>query len=89
MPSRSKSQQHAMGAALGGAQFPLAQKLRSTMSLGQLSDFASTPTKGLPSHVKASKPASAAKERSETGSSMGHPHRVKNLGRYGHPKGGY
>lgn len=85
MPSRSKSQQHAMAAAANGAQFPLAQKLRSTMSLGQLSDFASTPTKGLPSHVK---PASAAKERSATGSSS-HPHRANNLGKYKHPKGGY
>jgi hypothetical protein len=46
-------------------------------------DFAVTPNKGLPSHVK---PASAAKERSETGSSMGHPHR--NLGKYLHAKKG-
>jgi hypothetical protein len=52
------------------------------MSLGQLSDFASTPTKGLPSHVKASKPLSPAREKAETGSSMGHPH--KNLGAYLH-----
>jgi hypothetical protein len=52
------------------------------MSLGQMGDFASTKTSSLPSHVKATKPASPAKERSETGSSMGHPH--KNLGAYLH-----
>jgi hypothetical protein len=56
------------------------------MSLGQMHDFAVTPNKGLPSHVKATKPASPAKERSETGSSMGHPHR--NLGKYLHAKKG-
>jgi hypothetical protein len=51
-----------------------------------MGDFASTPTKGLPSHVKATKPASAAKERSETGSSMGHP--IRNLKHFAHPKKG-
>jgi hypothetical protein len=56
------------------------------MSLGQMGDFASTKTSSLPSHVKATKPASPAKERSETGSSMGHPH--KNLGKYLHAKKG-
>jgi hypothetical protein len=56
------------------------------MSLGQMGDFASTPTKGLPSHVKATKPLSPAREKAETGSSMGHPHR--NLGKYLHAKKG-
>jgi hypothetical protein len=82
MPSKSKAQANLMRAAEHGASFPLAQKVRSSMSLGQMHDFAVTPNKGLPSHVKATKPASAAKERSETGSSMGHPH--KNLGAYLH-----
>jgi hypothetical protein len=86
MPAKSKAQANLMRAAEHGAQFPMAQKLRSSMSLGQMHDFAVTPNKGLPSHVKASKPASAAKERSETGSSMGHPHR--NLGKYLHAKKG-
>jgi hypothetical protein len=83
MPAKSKAQANLMRAAEHGAQFPMAQKLRSSMSLGQMHDFAVTPNKGLPSHVK---PASAAKERSETGSSMGHPHR--NLGKYLHAKKG-
>jgi hypothetical protein len=82
MPAKSKAQQHLMAATSHGATFPMARQLRGSMTLGQMGDFASTPTKGLPSHVKASKPASAAKERSETGSSMGHPH--KNLGKYLH-----
>jgi hypothetical protein len=52
------------------------------MSLGQMGDFASTKTSSLPSHVKANKPLSSAREKAETGSSMGHPH--KNLGAYLH-----
>jgi len=83
MPAKSKAQQHLMAAAAHGASFPLARQVRGSMSLGQMGEFASTPSKGLPSHVK---PASAAKERSETGSSMGHPHR--NLGKYLHAKKG-
>ncbi len=82
MPAKSKAQQHLMAAAEHGAQFPMAKQLRGSMSLGQMGEFASTPSKGLPSHVK---PASPAKERSETGSS-GHPH--KNLGKYLHAKKG-
>ena len=82
MPAKSKAQQHLMAAAEHGAQFPLARQVRGSMSLGQMADFASTPSKGLPSHVK---PASPAKERSMT-SSSGHPHR--NLGKYLHAKKG-
>ena len=53
MPAKSKAQQHLMAAAEHGAQFPMAQKLRSSMSLNQLHDFAATKTKSLPSHTKA------------------------------------
>jgi hypothetical protein len=53
MPARSKAQRHVMAAAAHGASFPLAKKLRSSMSLSQLRDFSSTSEKGLPSHVKA------------------------------------
>jgi hypothetical protein len=56
------------------------------MSLGQMHDFAVTKNAGLPSHVKANKPLSPAREKAETGSSMGHPH--KNLGKYLHAKKG-
>lgn len=48
----SKAQVHLARAALHGATFPMAAKLRSSMSLGELHKFADHPTKGLPSHVK-------------------------------------
>ena len=52
MPAQSKAQQHLMAAAEHGAQFPMAQKLRQSMSMAQLSDFASGSMKGKPEHVK-------------------------------------
>ena len=73
MPSVSKAQQRLMGAAEHGAQFPMAQKLRKSMTMGQLHDFAVGSEKGKPEHVKKAKTP--------------HPHR--NLGKYIHPKGGY
>lgn len=48
MPSTSKKQRRLMGAAEHGATFPLAQKLRASMTHQQLHDFASTKEKGLP-----------------------------------------
>ena len=52
MPAKSKAQQHLMAAAEHGASFPLAKKLRGSMSLSELHKFASTKTKKLPAHVK-------------------------------------
>ena len=52
MPSVSKAQQRLMGAAEHGATFPLARKLRGTMTLQQLHDFASGSEAGKPTHVK-------------------------------------
>jgi len=52
VPSVSKSQQHLFAAAKHGADFPMARKLRSSMTLKQLGEFASTPTKNLPKHVR-------------------------------------
>lgn len=57
MPAVSKAQQRLMGAAEHGAQFPMAKKLRSTMTLGQLHDFASGSMKGKPGHVAKGHPA--------------------------------
>jgi hypothetical protein len=51
MPSKSKAQQRAMAAAEHGADFPLAQKLRGSMSMKQLHDFASGSMKDKPAHV--------------------------------------
>ena len=53
MPAKSKAQQRLMQAAEHGATFPLAQKLRGSMSMKQLHDFASGSEKGKPQHVKA------------------------------------
>lgn len=66
-----------MGAAEHGAQFPMAQKLRQSMTMSQLHDFAVGSEKGKPEHVRKRKPAHGGK----------HPQR--NLGKYAHPKGGY
>jgi hypothetical protein len=50
MPAKSKPQQRLMAAALHGASFPLAKKVRSSMTISQLADYAtvkkpSRPTK--------------------------------------------
>lgn len=52
MPAVSKAQQRLMGAAEHGAKFPMAAKVRSSMSMQQLHDFASGSEKGKPTHVK-------------------------------------
>jgi hypothetical protein len=54
MPAKSVAQANLMRAAEHGAQFAKAKQLRRSMSLKQLSEFAGTPTKGLPQHVKKS-----------------------------------
>lgn len=45
-----------MAAAEHGASFPLAQQVRSSMTLQQMHDYAATPRTGLPAHVKAQHP---------------------------------
>lgn len=52
MPSVSKAQQRLMGAAEHGARFPMAEKLRRSMTHQQLHDFASGSEQGKPQHVK-------------------------------------
>lgn len=52
MPAKSQAQQRLMAAAEHGATFPMAEKLRASMTMGQLHDFAATKRKGLPKHVK-------------------------------------
>ena len=51
MPAKSKAQQRLMGAAEHGATFPMAQKVRASMTKGSLSDFASGSMAGKPAHV--------------------------------------
>jgi hypothetical protein len=78
MPAVSKAQQRLMGAAEHGATFPMAKKLRQSMTHQQLHDFASGSERGKPEHVKPSIGGMTKKT---------HPH--ANLGKYLHPKGGY
>ena len=52
MPAKSKA--NLMRAAEHGASFPMAQKVRSSMSMKQLHEFAAGSAKGKPEHVKAS-----------------------------------
>jgi hypothetical protein len=48
IPSVSKKQRRLMGAAEHGADFPMAKKVRASMTKGQMHDFAKTKEKGLP-----------------------------------------
>ena len=51
MPAKSKAQQRLMAAAEHGASFPMARKVRASMSKGALHDFAVGSMKGKPAHV--------------------------------------
>jgi len=55
MPAKSKAQQHLMAAAEHGASFPMARRLRASMTLKQLHDFAVGSEKGKPEHVRRKK----------------------------------
>lgn len=55
MPSKSVAQANLMRAAEHNADFPMARKVRASMTHDQMHDFAVTKDKGLPKHVK-SKP---------------------------------
>lgn len=75
-----------MQAAEHGANFPMAQKIRASMSQSQMHDFAVGSEANKPAHVAKPKKAKAAPAPSnvETGGydfrTAGHPH--KNLGPY-------
>ena len=51
MPAVSKAQQRLFQAAEHGASFPMAQKVRSTMTMSQLHDFSVGSMKNKPRHV--------------------------------------
>lgn len=51
LPSKSIAQQHLFQAAEHGATFPMAKKVRGSMTHQQLHDFASGPMQGKPAHV--------------------------------------
>lgn len=73
MPAKSKAQANLMRAAEHGANFPMARKLRQSMTHAQLHDFASGSEKGKPDHVG----MRAARNS--------HPHAAR-LGKFLHPK---
>lgn len=51
MPAKSKSQQRLMAAAAHGATFPMAKKVRESMTRQQLHAFDTGSMKGKPAHV--------------------------------------
>jgi hypothetical protein len=57
MPAKSQAQQRLMAAAEHGADFPMAQKVRSSMTHSQMHDFAATKRSSLPKKAKKSKAA--------------------------------
>jgi len=54
MPAPSKASQRLFAAAEHGADFPMARKVRSSMSASDLHDFASGSMAGKPEHTKKS-----------------------------------
>jgi len=51
LPAKSRAQQKLFQAAEHGANFPMAKKLRKSMTHDQLHDFAVGSMKGKPAHV--------------------------------------
>lgn len=80
MPAKSRAQQRLMQAAEHGADFPMARKIRQSMTHQQMHDFAVGSEKGKPQHV------TRAKAGAFGAVTAPHPHR--NLGAYLHPKKG-
>lgn len=78
VPAKSKAQQRLMAAAEHGATFPMAKKVRASMTLNQLHDFAVGSMKNKPAHVKSKTAGLRAAHAS-------HPN-ASRLGRYLHPK---
>ncbi len=74
MPAKSRAQQRLMQAAEHGANFPMARKIRASMSHDQMHDFAVGSEAGKPQHVAGLKAAHAS-----------HPN-ASRLGAYLHPK---
>jgi hypothetical protein len=72
MPAKSQAQQRLMQAADHGATFPMAQKVRASMTHQQLHDFSIGSMAGKPRHVKAT----------------GGAHPLRNLKHFAHPKRG-
>ncbi len=61
MPSKSRAQQRLMGAAEHGASFPMARKIRASMTHQQMHDFAVGSEAGKPVPKRQLHPALAAR----------------------------
>lgn len=55
MPAKSAAQRRLMAAAEHGATFPMAKKVRASMSHAQMREFATTKESKLPQHVQHAK----------------------------------
>jgi hypothetical protein len=73
-----------MAAAEHGATFPMAKKLRASMSHQQLHDFAATPRKGLPAHAATSRSNVVAPAPIVRAAPAAVPHPHRNLGAFLH-----
>ncbi len=74
MPAKSRAQQRLMQAAEHGANFPMARKVRQSMTHSQMHDFAVGSERGKPQHVAGYRAAVAS-----------HPN-ASRLGKYLHPR---
>jgi hypothetical protein len=63
MPAKSKAQQRLMAAAEHGATFPMAKKIRQSMTHQQMHDFAATKSRQLPKHARDGAMSQLAKGR--------------------------
>jgi len=52
MPAKSQAQRRLMAAAKHGADFPMAKKVRASMTDKQLSEFSHTASSKAPEHVR-------------------------------------
>lgn len=102
MPAVSQAQQRLMAAAEHGADFPMAKKLRNSMTHDQLHDFAVGPMKDKPEHVIKGDSKDVMHENVKTFKNKGmsekdavtasiqtakkHPNRHKNLGKFLHAR---
>lgn len=78
MPAKSRAQQRLMQAAEHGANFPMARKIRASMTHQQMHDFAVGSEKGKPQHVKLRKKVAKAAAKSSYSESHAYNFRSRN-----------
>jgi hypothetical protein len=80
MPSKSRAQQRLFQAAEHGANFEKAREIRGSMTMKQMSDFATGSMQGKPEHV-----THAHRSHGMRAAHASHPH-ASRLGKFLHPK---